>query len=89
LRGLTSGALLGGLLLAVFWRKGRSGPVVVGMVTSLLVMTAIQLLPKLPLTRELWTRLVGPEIFWPWYTLIGTAVTLGTAWALRTSADKR
>ena len=38
LRGLTSGALLGGLLLAVFWRKGSSTPVVIGMVVSLIVM---------------------------------------------------
>ena len=20
------------------------------------------------------------DIFWPWYTLLGTAITLGTAW---------
>jgi Na+/proline symporter len=46
LRGLTSGALLGGLLLAVFWKKGRSAPVIAGMIASLLVMTAIQVLPK-------------------------------------------
>src|SRR2546422_549230 len=45
LRGLTSGALLGGLALAVFWRKGRSAPVIVGMLISLAVMTLIQLLP--------------------------------------------
>src|SRR5258705_5543963 len=48
LRGLTSGALLGGLLLAIFWKKGRSAPVVTGMAVSLLVMTAIQVLPKYP-----------------------------------------
>jgi solute:Na+ symporter, SSS family len=52
-------------------------------VTSLVVMTAIQVLPKLPWTRELWARLIGPEIFWPWYTLIGTAITLGTALVMR------
>jgi len=31
LRGLTSGALLGGLALAIFWRPGRATPVVTGM----------------------------------------------------------
>jgi Na+/proline symporter len=82
LRGLTSGALLGGLTLAVFWRRGRALPVVVGMVTSLGVMTAIQTLPKWELTREVWAKTVGPEIFWPWYTLIGAAVTIGAAWLL-------
>src|SRR5437667_2096737 len=35
LRGLTSGALLGGLLLAVFWKKGRALPIVTGMLCSL------------------------------------------------------
>ncbi len=79
LRGLTSGALLGGVLLAVFRRSGGPRPVIAGMVASLAVMTAIQLLPKLEAVRPFWQKLVGPEIFWPWYTLIGTAVTLITA----------
>src|SRR5436190_18749450 len=38
LRGLTSGALLGGLLLAVFWKKGRARPVIAGMAASVIVM---------------------------------------------------
>jgi solute:Na+ symporter, SSS family len=80
LRGLTSGALLGGLALAIFWRRGRGAPVVIGMLTSLGVMTAIQVLPKLSWTLNLWMKTVGTEIFWPWYTLIGAAVTLATAW---------
>jgi SSS family solute:Na+ symporter len=75
LRGLTSGALVGGLALAVFGR-GRAGPVIAGMLGSLVTMTAIQALPKLPWTRELWMKWVGTEIFWPWYTLIGAVVTL-------------
>ena len=83
LRGLTSGALLGGLILAVFWRQGRAAPVVLGMFASLCVMTAIQTLPKLAATRGLWMRIVGTEIYWPWYTLIGLTVTLGTATVLR------
>ena len=28
-------------------------------------------------------RTIGTEIFWPWYTLIGAGVTLGTAWVVR------
>ncbi len=74
LRGLTSGALLGGLLLAVFCKRGRAVPVLVAMATSLLVMIGIQVLPGV---------LHLPEIFWPWYTLIGTAVTLAAAWIVR------
>jgi len=80
LRGLTSGALLGGLILAVFWHKGRSAPVITGVVVSVMAMTAIQTLPKLDWTKDLWTRTIGTEIFWPWYTLIGLLVTVGTAW---------
>lgn len=74
LRGLTSGALLGGLLMAVFWRKGGARPLVFGMVASLLVMIGV--------TQIEWTKGEGADatkakVFWPWFTLIGTAVTLG------------
>jgi Na+/proline symporter len=79
LRGLTSGALLGGLILAVFWKKGRAVPVICGMVTSLALMTAIQALPNLDRKSGWWTRHIGFEIFWPWYTLIGVVITIGTA----------
>jgi SSS family transporter len=80
LRGLTSGALLGGLGLAVFWRKGRTFPVIAGMFASLLIMIAIQFFPKWSATKAFWDRTIGFEIFWPWYTLIGAMVTLVTAW---------
>jgi hypothetical protein len=83
LRGLTSGALLGGLLLAVIWRKGSPVPVVAGMLAALGTMTAVQVLPRLPWTREAWLAVVGSEIFWPWYTLLGTVVCLATAWLVR------
>jgi len=83
LRGLTSGALLGGLCLAVFWKKGRATPVVVGMGCAVVTMAAIQLLPHYSGTHEMWTKRVGGEIFWPWFTLIGALVTLGVAFLLR------
>ena len=73
LRGLTSGALLGGVVLAVFWRKGRSSPVITGMLSAAAVMTAIEVIPK-------W-RGTTP-IFWPWYTLIGVVICLGVACGL-------
>jgi SSS family solute:Na+ symporter len=79
LRGLTSGALLGGLALAIFWKKGRAASVISGMMVSLAVMTAIQVFPAWSVTREFWTRTIGTEIFWPWYTSIGLFVTLTTA----------
>jgi SSS family transporter len=83
LRGLTSGALVGGLTLAVFWRRGRALPVVAGMLTSLVVMTAIQVLPQWSTTKGLWEHTIGVTIFWPWYTLIGAVLTLSVAWVLR------
>ena len=83
LRGLTSGALVGGLALAVFWKKGRGIPVITGMIVSLATMTILQLLPKLDCTKALWMKVIGTEIFWPWYTLIGAVITLLTAWLVR------
>jgi SSS family transporter len=79
LRGLTSGALLGGLLMAVFWRKGRSASLITAMLVSLCAMIALQIFP------EFWRRHLGTEIFWPWYTLIGVTITLAVAWLLRRS----
>jgi hypothetical protein len=46
-------------------------------------MTAIQTLPKLSSTRGLWMKIIGTEIYWPWYTLIGLSVTLATAFVFR------
>lgn len=72
LRGLTSGALLGGLLLALAWRRGIAAPLVIGMIASLLVMVGISLR---------WFS--ETKIDWPWFTLLGTVVTVAVAWVLR------
>jgi SSS family transporter len=74
LRGLTSGALLGGLLLAVFWKRGPSGPVIIGMICSLAVMTCVSVFLK---------------VYFPWYTLIGCTVTLLVTFALAPLMPKR
>ena len=86
LRGLTSGALVGGLVLALVWRKAKPAPVIAGMFVGLAVMIGIEVLPSLPATKNLWMAHIGTEIFWPWYTLIGAAVTLGAAWLIRRAA---
>lgn len=67
LSGLTTGAMLGAMLLALWWKKGRSMPVIAGMTVSLLVMTTIKL---------------KTSIAWPWYTLIGASVACSIAWLL-------
>jgi SSS family solute:Na+ symporter len=68
LRGLTSGALLGGVIMAVFLRRGSPWPVVVGMLSALGVM--------------LWVQ-TSTTVFWPWYTLIGCSVCLLVTLGLR------
>mgnify|MGYP003344188541 CR=1 FL=1 len=82
LRGLTSGALLGGLILALFGRGVGPRGAMAGMFASLLVMNVIYWPANIPALREGWLRVFGGEVFWPWFTLIGTLVTLGTAWVV-------
>jgi len=77
LRGLTSGALLGGLLLAVFWKQGRAVSVIVGMIASLLCMIGVS---QFAWSVEIGGKAETQKVFWPWFTLIGTAVTLAVAW---------
>jgi Na+/proline symporter len=75
--------LLGSLILALFWRRVGPRAAMCGMIASVVVMCAIYWPANLPLTREWWLRTFGGEIFWPWFTLIGTCVTLGVAWLVR------
>ena len=74
LRGLTSGALLAGLALVVFWRKGPALPVVLGMLGAVTIMTTIHWLAN---------------IAWPWYTLIGATAALGIAYLARALISER
>ena len=92
LRGLTGGALLGGLLLAVFWKGGRAVPVITGMVVSLLFMLVVSLCSWGEVTEAgrtsfhlfwPWAKpakgVVTYSVFWPWFTLFGSLVTLAVA----------
>ncbi len=84
LRGLTSGALLGGLVLVLFWRKGKSLPVAVGMIASLAAMIFV--------SQAQWSTGPGApkaSVAWPWYTLIGTTITVVVAWVARGVAGMR
>jgi Na+/proline symporter len=83
LRGLTSGALLGGLILALFARRVGVRAAVIGMISSFVFMNLIYWPATLPALRPWWLATFGGEVFWPWFTLIGTLVTLGTAWAIK------
>lgn len=88
LRGLTSGALLAGLSLALFWKKGRALPVIIGMLCSLCVMTWISPLVQGWSNIPRWLKLQN-QIAFPWYTLIGAAITLAVAWTLSAVLPKR
>jgi Na+/proline symporter len=81
LRGLTSGALLGGLLLVLLWKRGAALPVVIGTVTSLAAMIFISQLEWTQTTPAGNTATV--KLAWPWFTLTGTVITLGVAWVVR------
>jgi solute:Na+ symporter, SSS family len=86
LRGLTSGALLGGLLLAVFARPRGPAPIIAGMCVSLAVMIAVS---QFTWTTEVNGQPQTQKVFWPWFTLIGTTVTLGVAWLLTAVLPKQ
>jgi len=82
LRGLTAGALLGSLIIALFWKRLGARATMAGMTASLLVMNLIYWPANVAATKDWWLRTFGAEVFWPWFTLIGTLVTLGVAWGV-------
>lgn len=70
LNGLTSGAMLGGLVVALWWRRGSPVPVIAGMLAALAVMTVLFVN---------WRT----HVAWPWYTLLGSLITLSVATLVR------
>lgn len=79
LTGLTNGAMLGALLLLLFWKKKEGGSIsiVLGMVVSIAAMIVI--------SRLEWTGPSGEpaKLAWPWFTLVGATIFLGVAWVSR------
>lgn len=70
LAGLTSGALLGAVLFAIYKKRCYPGPIIAGMVSSFVIMVIVVLLTKNSVIK----------INWPWFTPIGTATTLIVAY---------
>jgi len=70
----TYGGLLGGFFLGIFWRRARQRDAIIGMSVGIAVMGFVvfakQLSPLMPFLAPL------GKIAWPWYVLIGTAITL-------------
>lgn len=79
LRGLAGGALLGGLLLALFARGVGARAVMAGMLVSVAALNLLYWTPQVPALRGWWLATFGGEVFWPWFTLLGTLLTLAVA----------
>ncbi|MEO6182912.1 MAG: hypothetical protein ABIP76_07290 [Verrucomicrobiota bacterium] len=80
LRGVTSGALLGSLILAIRRKTVGSLAVISGMTASILVMSCVHFFVKWQTGTSTLGEPVFAKVAWPWFTLIGTFVTLSTAW---------
>jgi solute:Na+ symporter, SSS family len=70
LAGLTSGALLGAVLFAIWYKRCYPGPIIAGMISSVVVMIIIVVSTQAGMFK----------MNWPWFTPIGTAVTLIVAY---------
>ena len=74
----TYGGLLGGFFLAIFWRRARQADAIIGMSVGIAVMSVVvfakQIAAAIPALAGM---LAGVStIAYPWYVLIGTAITL-------------
>ena len=74
----TYGALLGGFLLGILWRRAIQRDAILAMAVAIIVMAFIvfakQLIPVLPAMTGTLTKF--SKIAWPWYVLIGTSITM-------------
>jgi solute:Na+ symporter, SSS family len=102
LRGLTAGALLGSLIIALFWKRLGARAVMAGMITSVIVMNLIYWPPNIPAVKEWSMRHLSADgaspvlkallvdgVFWPWFTLIGTVVCLTVAFIVSAFMPRR
>jgi len=74
----TYGALLGGFFLAIFWRRARQADAILGMSVGIAAMSLIVFAKQISAAIPAWADALQPvsTIAWPWYVLIGTAITL-------------
>ncbi|MEP6663424.1 MAG: hypothetical protein ABJC04_07135 [Verrucomicrobiota bacterium] len=84
LNGWTNGAMLGGLILVLWWKRSSALPVIIGMAASVVITIYIANFAS-------WkTGVIGADgnpvmakVAWPWFTLIGTTITLVIASVIR------
>ncbi|MEP6492823.1 MAG: sodium:solute symporter [bacterium] len=74
----TYGALLGGFFLAIFWRRARQPDAILGMSVGIAAMSFIVFAKQISAAVPALAASLQPvsTIAWPWYVLIGTAITL-------------
>lgn len=70
--GITSGALLGSILFAMWYGRANPWPIVAGMVSSVIGTAVIVILVRSGVL----------VISWPWFTPFGTAICLGVAYVM-------
>lgn len=74
----TYGGLLGGFFLAIFWRRARQSDAIIGMSVGIAVMSIIVFAKPIVAAFPALEPMLAPvlNIAFPWYVLIGTAITL-------------
>jgi SSS family solute:Na+ symporter len=74
----TYGGLLGGFALGIFWRRAIQRDAIIGMSVAITVMAFIVFAKPISAAFPSLATALGPfaSIAWPWYVLIGTAITL-------------
>jgi Na+/proline symporter len=74
----TYGGLLGGFFLGIFWSRARQFDAILGMSVGILAMSFIVFAKQLSAAFPGLAPTLAPlaSIAWPWYVLIGTAITM-------------
>ena len=74
----TYGGLLGGFALGIFWRRAIQRDAIIGMSVAIATMAFIVFARPIVAAFPSMASTLGPfaTIAWPWYVLIGTAITL-------------
>ena len=76
----TYGALLGAFFLGIFWRRAIQRDAILGMSVGIVAMSLIVFAKQIIAAFPSMASLLGPPIStiaYPWFVLIGTAITLG------------
>jgi SSS family transporter len=74
----TSGGLLGGFFLGIYWRRAIQRDAILGMSVAIATMAFIVFAKPIVAAYPSLTSTLAPfaNIAWPWYVLIGTSLTL-------------